>query len=382
MPTFEELKRELIRRRPNLDPVLAGDLINQAISAFVAARPRWNALFRRLTLTVPPRLTGGTVSVSRLFVTGHGTDWPTADLVNATCPQAVPRPGVYRLRLSSLREVKRGDVLVADADGDPELVQVLQARDGVVELKFSRPHNENFTLTLSSLANRQIVIGGDMATIGGVVAPDKILLAEEWTAGPVQDAQYSIEYRKIVLDQDVMDVVQVYDAATQQPLVVARSHGELDAITLDVRRTQSGPPSHWATCDPHPITGAPRFEVWPHPGNGAKLIVLYYRRMQRLIRPDDELPAFIDPQAIITGATAIAIGTRIPDSAGSDPYYDPEGARLYAELFRQAIEHAIEADEALDQLMYGTSPRFAAYPGDTEYGQRFPWEAYYFLKRW
>ena len=327
--------------------------LNNRIRALLDFRNSWSALITRYVINIPQAYTtGGITTVSgSTTITGTGTSWPYADLVNTTMVGGNRQSGYQEITPADMTNIAV-DTLLFVSDGTySEVAPVVEISNSTFTAIFQYPHNDGTTLTCSSLAGRQLQTSAQtpIYTLLGVSSSgtnNTGIIDMPWGGAPITTGGYQL-VKAYVTIPNYRSFLQVYDPLQNCQLGMNVPQAEIDAI--DAQRSATGWPQCLADLGP---SAANQFqsEVYPWQLTPYAIPVLYNKAWPELKRPTDRPPSFINPAVIIDGAIADALRRKdLRDNTEQDPYFNPQLAREFEAKFQAGAIAAANADEELAQ---------------------------------
>jgi hypothetical protein len=336
----------VISARPNISADFVINALNDRLRQILDHRTFWADLLRFGILSIPDPYVTGTISVATgaTTVTGSGTAWPVADVVNTVIPDGVPEFGHVDVVPASMSGITANSMLYVDDGGTSEVVPVVEvSRTGFIG-KFANQHNPGCTVTQSSLANQQFRLSGQypIFTVNAVTSATSLEMSLPWGGPPLAAQPYTIKVMYVVLASDLKAIIAMKDEQSGFPVRIHIPTAEADR--RDPRRTLvSGNPMFSLLDVGANDQGNMLYELWPAPGGARQFSYAYWRQWPDMVEGTDRPPPFINPSILVYGAIADA---KMQKVERSDPYYDPTGATYYERKFAQALQEAKNADEA------------------------------------
>lgn len=326
--------------------------INDAIEDLARTR-NWSDMIKTVVISIPTPVSAGLVSLATgsTIVTGAGTSWPVADVLDTTLPRQINSPGTTEFMIAEAqgRLVTEDSILYVDGAGTPEAVPVLYKSGFNLTGSFQFSHPQGVSATQSSLAGLQLSLGSGspVYTVLAVHSATELEIDAPWGGLPLTAVSYQIlKMRTSVLPRCRHVLPGGVGAGQQIGISTGISRRSLDV--LDPSRGGGGSPlglSEWGTGP----NGNTLWEIWPASSSARQITVRAVQSWPELVSNNDRLPAFLDPAIVAKGAAAIALRTKINDD---DKWYNPELAReLKAEFERDKLS-AINADEYRMPLDY------------------------------
>jgi hypothetical protein len=245
---------------------------------------------------------------------------------------------------NSMTGITANSMLYVDAIGKPEVVPVVQVNRTSFIAYFGQTHQSSCTITQSSLANQQFRIGSSypVFTVGAVADSGTLLLTLPWGSTGLTGQTYTIQLMYVMLANDIQAIIAMKDEQTGYPV---RLHVPLaEADFRDPQRTNvTGNPWFSLVDRGANDQGNMTYELWPAPTVQRQFSYYYHKKWPELVKDTDRPPSFINPSILFYGALADA---KLMRTQKEDPYYDPNGAQVYEAKFEQAVQVAVNADEA------------------------------------
>lgn len=341
--TLDEMRGHVRRVRPGIDPLTVRDFINQRIRSALDRKAIWAGLIRRGTIQIPDAYQTGTVSLTSGsdVVTGSGTSWPVSDAVNTSCPTAITETGTQWVAPASMGGITADSVLYVDDAGTPEIVRVVAVQSTRFLAKFEKTHTAGFTIKKSSLAGRQLRLGGSypVYTILAVTSATSATLDMPWAGASLPSSSYSILLMYVTLAPNLKHLLDVIDPVQPTQLLLHYSQQQIN--WEDPQRTSGGPPYALVDMGPSPA-GNIQYEIYPPQYSARQLYYIYTIQWPDLVEGGDRPPYFINPNVFIYGALAQALRVRLgPNDSG----YDPATANTYEQMAERDLMAAIVADD-------------------------------------
>ncbi len=335
--------------KPNAQVTQIRSAINDRIRYIIDSQIFWADLLSTGILSMPNAYTTGTVSLTNgsKTVTGSGTAWPINDVSNTTIAAAITEYGVQTVVPVSMIGIEVDSLLYIDSSGTPEAVAVLEVGRTTFKANFQKLHTAGATVTQSSLAGQQLVLGSTIPiyTVRAIASATSLLIDQEWGITALTADSYQILKCYFTIAPDLKDIVALWDPTQGRPMAFHKSQDYLNY--RDPQRAATGVPLVLADYMPTEA-GTMQYELWPHQAISYQIPVLYCRQWPEMKNPTDLPPYFISPSVIIAGATADAL--RIRDQQvgieSSDPFFDPKTAEIYERQFRDGLVAAINANQS------------------------------------
>ena len=324
--------------------------INNRIRALLDFRASWSALITKTVINIPQATTtGGVTCTSGLTaITGTGTLWPYADVVNTTMVDGNRTTGYVEMTPADMVNINVDTLLYVNDGVYSEVAPVVEISNSTFTALFQFSHNPGTTLTTSSVAGLQLQLGPllPVYTLLGVSSrtgsDNAGILDMAFGGATLTNSGYQL-VKAYINFPDLRSFVEVYDPQQGIPLATNVSQAELDSI--DPQRSSQGWPQCLADLAPS-VSGTFQYELWPHQLTPYALPVLYNRQWKYMKNPTDRPPYFINPSIIIDGAIADALRRKdIRDNNDVDPYFNPQLAREFDAKFALGAVQAAQADE-------------------------------------
>jgi hypothetical protein len=359
--TLSTMVARVLQAKPNAQQSEVVRMLNGRIRQAINSKVYWADLLVRRIISFPAPYTGqsdvgGAGTVSYTFnsatVTGSSTTWPVSDLVNTTSTTPVNDIGYVQITPASMTGIKPDMLLYCDATGTPETIAVVETTTTSFWAKFTLTHTVNFTMTASSFAGRQLYTGSTtpIYTILSVQTATSLTLDNVW-GEPSQSAQsYSIQQIYQTIDPNLKVILDVWDHKVGRKLEI---YVPLEVVNwTDPQRTATGDPLAVVQHSPSPA-GNMQYEIWPFPTVSRQLACLCSLQWPTLKMPFDRPPYFIDPNLFVIGAIADALRIKnLRNVSDQDPYYDPNLAMQYEQMYRIQLEECVNSDQAKAQRAY------------------------------
>lgn len=325
--------------------------INDAIRIIINKRTYWNDLRKTTNLKVNDLYKAGTVNMTSgdATVIGTATAWPVNDVVDTTLAEPVLQTGPARVLLNNMAGVDENSVLLVGA-GTPNEEYVVCQRIGngmfgpnSIHAFFTKLHNENETVTQSSMVGRQLRVetNDPIYSIIGVKSATELELDNKWQDATRLNATYKIvnmyytifpNIRKIIIPLDIRQGIMLDCTKTQQDLAL-----------MDPQRSQGGDPVWLASAFPN-VNNNMRWELWPAPTSARQIFILASQQWPELKNDDDIPPPFLEPTIITDMALSRAVSVKI---GSDDKFFDPNLGKYYYDRALAALEDAYGSDEDL-----------------------------------
>lgn len=350
------LRGRVLRARPNIDPILVRDFLNDRLRQLLDSRTMWADLLTPGILSFPaPTVTQYDANSNPIdtvaltygsdVVAGTGTTWPVSDVSNTTLSAGVTEIGYVEATPAAMTGITANSFLYVDSAGtDPEVVPVVEVTPTTFIAKFAYTHSAGATITQSSLANLQLKLNASypVFTVAAVTATDSLILTLPWGGPSITGQTYAIKLMYTILATDLKSIEAMKDEQSGFPV---RLHVPLEEANFrDPRRTLvSGNPWYALLDLGANAQGNMVYEVWPAPSEARQFSYYYNRQWPDMVKDDDRPPPFINPSVLFYGALADAKRHRVEKN---DPFYDPQMAQEYEMKFLMGVEDAKNADEA------------------------------------
>lgn len=340
----------LVRVKPNLDPTLAQDYLNNRIRTVLDRKSFWAGTLKSGKIAIPAQYSTGSITITEgsTAVTGSGASWPTNDLVNTTVTAAISVAGLQTVTPASMAGITTDTLLYVDAAWTPEIVAVRETTATTFKAVFVSTHTTGFTLRASSFVGRQIRLSASspIYTIRAVPSVTSLTLGDAWAGATASGQAYQIIKLYYTLSTDVRDILAVSDTTQGNSVSFHVSQRELNQI--DPQRSATGDPRALVDYLPNE-NGNMQYEIYPVQITQRQLAYMYSSQWSAMRSPNDIPPPFINPGVIQDGALSDALRIR---STPEDPYYDPVGANFYEAKFERGVQDAINADESKALMAY------------------------------
>lgn len=365
MPQYNDTLATMVARvlqaKPNAQQSEVIRMINGRIRQCINARIYWSDLLvtRVVGFNSPytgASDTGGNGTVAYTFnsatVTGTNTTWPVHDVVNTTSNTAVNDIGYVQITPVSMTGIAVDKLLYADSAGTPETVAVVQTTATTFWAKFNNTHSTNFTLTCSSLAGQQLYVGTTFPTftVMSVQSGTSLTLDQPYGGAPQSGQPYSISQIYITIDPNLKVILDAVDQLAGRKLEI---YVPTEVVNLtDPQRTSTGDPLAVVQRAPTPA-GSMQYEIWPAPDTQRQLWFLCALQWPQLTNATDRGPWFMDPNLFVTGAIADALRIKnIKSVMDQDPWFNPDLAMQYEQMFRIQLEEVVNSDESKSQRAF------------------------------
>lgn len=371
--------------KPNAQVTQIRAAINDRIRFIIDSQIFWADLLASSVLSMPAVYVTGTVALTNgsKTVTGTSTAWPITDVSNTTIAVAVTEYGVQTVTPASMTGIEVDSLLYVDASGSPEAVAVLEVGRTTFKANFQKLHSAAFTVTQSSLAGLQLVLGSTIPiyTIRAVVSSTSFLIDQEWGITALTGSSYQIIKCYFTISPDLKDIVALWDPTQGRPMAFHKSQDYLNY--RDPQRASTGVPLVLADFIPTEA-GTMQYELWPHQTISYQIPILYCKQWPELKNPTDQPPWFINPSIIIAGATADALRIRnqqIGSDAG-DPFFDPKTAEIYERQFQVGLAAAVNANQSKALTVLEQFSNFFGYMPGGNWSQAHLTDEYYGSDGW
>lgn len=341
--TLGEARGFIRRLKPNIDPNLVDDFINQQVRS-VLDRRIWAGTVRSGALRVAAAYSTGQIALTAGsdVVTGTDTAWPVSDVVNTTLAAAIQETGMQAVSLTSGAGVTPDTMLLVGTGSAAEVVPVLEVVGNRIRADFQKTHSSGATVTVSSLAGRQLRMGNAYPTytVKAVTSSTSLTLDVPWAGEAISGTSYSLLTLYLGLPSNLKHLMVAVDPVQPLMLQISLPIDHLNAI--DPRRSATGPPVMLVPIPPS-LAGNMRVEVYPPQTNARQIYVIYAIQWKELRRDGDLLPPFINPNVFLYAAASLALMQKQP--GGKDPFYDPVTANSYFARAERELQAAMIADE-------------------------------------
>jgi hypothetical protein len=353
--TLQSMQSRVMMQRPGIDRNLVQSFLNERMRQVLDRKPDWSGLLKRTVLSIPNAYTAGQIAVTTgsTTVTGTNTAWPVSDVVNTIVTEQIKAPGSYWVTPASVAGITRDTILYVDSSGPyPEAVPVLDILNGHIFCPFAYVHDAGFSITASSLANRQLRVNSinPVFSVNAVTSPTSLILDNPWGQASTSGMGYQIFMMYTTFGANVKELVVVTDPVQQITLRLQVSQEELNQY--DPNRTSTNSPQSIANLGPN-LNGNMLYEIYPPQITAWQLACLYHAQWPEMRLPQDQPPPFLNSNMLIMGALADAFSTpcpRPPDM--KDSFFSMENAQKYEARFEQAVIEAMNADESKYQRAF------------------------------
>lgn len=331
--------------KPNENPNLIRDWLNQEIRSALDRKPVWAGTIKRGNISVPASYSTGTVTLANgsATMTGSATSWPTNDKVNTTVSAAVTDIGLQWITPASMTGIDCDTVLCVDSAGTLEILPVLETTRTQARVDFKRTHSASFAIISSSLVGRQVRFGNQypIYTIRAVNSSTSITLDNEWSSTAYTAGSYTILKMYYTLSPDVKTLITVIDPVTPYALQINYGIDKLNFLDPQRMATGTGTPLILADMSPNEA-GNMQYELYPPQTSARNLYYVYSCQWPDMRASGDRPPYFINPNVFLWGALAQALNHKVSER---DPYYDPQSAMRYRQMADRELLIAMQADE-------------------------------------
>lgn len=358
MPQYNDTLATMVARvlqvKPNAQQSEVVRQINGRIRQAINARVYWSDLLTRRVIPFLAPYTTGTVSVTQnsAAVVGVSTAWPSNDVVGTTSSTAVNDIGYTQITPVSMTNINVDTLLYCDNSGNPETVAVVEVTSSTFWAKFTKTHTTGFIMNSSSLAGQQFRLGTNwpIFTVLSVQNATNLTLDNPFGGSALSGSSYQILPMYVTIDPNLKVILGVVD---QQVGRVLETYIPLERVDItDPQRSQTGDPLGLVQHSPTPA-GSMTYEVWPAPGTARQLYVLCGLQWPELKMQNDRPPWFMDPNLFVTGACADALRIKnIRSVMDQDPYWNPDLAMQYEQMYRIQLQEVVNSDEAKAQRAF------------------------------
>lgn len=385
--TLFTLRGRVRQFRKGIDETQVDNFINDRIKQAMDFREYWSSNMRKGVTSIPNAYITGTVSVTTgsNIVRGVGCNFPVSDVVNATLPNGITELGYQDVEPNTMAGINYRSILYVDGSGaegaQPEAVPVAQVQG---QGQFWQPntgfgfngefrlyHNQNCTITQSSLAGQQFRLGqgSPIYTVLAVIDANTLMLDQPWGNAPLSGQAYQIYRIYFDFGPNVQAVFWVLDQIQGLPLRLKTSVRA--ANWQDPQRLTSGNPLSLVDAQPS-VNGIIQFEVWPQQTVVYQLQYCVYEYWGPLVNDNDRPPWFLNPTMLYHGALADALRFKVNEK---DPFHNPKLADSYESRFLAELQLASNADEAKVMREYQESLRIL-YPGGANFDQDHDFDSF------
>jgi hypothetical protein len=359
MPQFQTNLEQMVARvlavTPMAQPSEVVNQINGRIRSVIASRLYWSDLLVQRVISLPNAYTTGTISFTTgsNMAVGSGTLFPIDDLNNTTSTTAVQDFGYQEITPASMVGIQIDSMLLCDSGVTPEAVAVIETTPVSFWAKFNLSHAVNFTITSSSLAGRQVYSGSGypVFTIRSVRDASTLELDQPWGGPPLVNSTYQIFKQYTTVDPNLKILLDVVDQNQGTSLDI---YTPMESINqMDPQRSLSGG-DPMALIQAWPTeAGSMQYEVYPPVTTARQLTCLCGLQWPQLRMDTDRPPWFIDPNIFTEGAIADSLRIKnLRQFGAQDPYFNPDLAMTYEQLFRLHLQECVNADEAKAQRAF------------------------------
>jgi hypothetical protein len=359
MPQFQSNLEKMVARvlavTPMAQPSEVVNQINGRIRSVIASRIYWSDLLVQRVISFPDAYKTGTISFTpgSNLATGIGTLFPVNNLVNTTSNTAVVDFGYQEITPATMVGIQIDSMLYCDGGANPETVAVIETTPVSFWAKFNLPHNVNFTITSSSLAGLQIYPGSNypIFTIRAVRGASALEMDGVWGGPPLINVPYQIVKQYTTVDPNLKVLLDVVD---QQQGTTLEIYVPMESIN------QSDPQRSLSQGDPFALVqawpteaGSMLYEAYPTITSARQLTCLCGLQWPELKLDTDRPPWFIDPNLFVEGAIADSLRIKnLRQFGATDPYFNPDLAMTYEQMFRLHLQECVNADEAKAQRAF------------------------------
>lgn len=349
--TLFSMGAEVSSYKPNARKTQIYKDLNARIRRVIDMRPAWSSLISRTVLNIPTAYTTGSVTLvaGSDAIVGVATAWPIDDVVNTTVPAGLRVIGYQDVTPSSMTGINVGDYLYISDFAYSETVAVTDVTNSTFTAQFQYQHNAGFTLTKSSLAGLQLQLDAysPIYTLKSVATATTGFIDMAFGGPSTTESAYTLLKAYVTIDPNMKDFLSTWDPTQGIPLFV--HEGQDFLAQADPQRTTTGNPQGFVDLGPN-AAGLFEREFWPYQKSAYSIPIVFIKQWPELKRPTDKPPWFINPTVFINGAIADALRRKdLRDIDDKDPYYDPNAAKQFDELFMIGALDAAYADEGLYQ---------------------------------
>lgn len=311
-------------------------------------RKTWSESIKFGAVAIPNSYTAGTVSVTQgsTVVIGAGAGWPVADDINTIGPLPVKQPGATFITPASMTGIVPGRYVLLDT-ANPTLMEVVAVEVAAAKGFWARArntHDANFTITKSSLANRQIRTNYPFYTVTAVIDSATIWIDLPWSQPNQTAVSYQIQQAYVVVDPYARRILYAWDPL--QGIALDVTNWTLEQILVgDSQLTSTDNPIMMVNA-PAGAGGVPQWFLYPPQSSARGIPLVFSTVWPKMVNDDDRPPSFLLPEIFIAGATADALRTRtITQEARQDLYFDPVLASEYERQYEALLDTADEEDQ-------------------------------------
>lgn len=360
MPQYNDTLATMVARvlqaKPNAQQSEVVRQINARIRQVIDSRIYWSDLVTTRVIGFPAPYATGTVSTTynSTTVTGSATAWPISDVVNTTSSTAVNDIGYTQITPASMTGIAVDTLLYCDSGGsNPETVAVVQVTPTTFWAQFQFTHSASFTMTSSSLAGQQLDVGETypVFTVMSVQTATSLTVDQPFGATGISAQPYQIIKMYVTIDPNLKVILDCVDQLVGRQLEIYVPQQTVN-LTDPQRAQNNSDPLAVVQRSASP-SGTMLYEIWPAPGTSRQLWFLVGLQWPELKMPNDRPPSFIDPNIFVTGAIADSLRIKnIRLATDQDPFWNPELAMQYEQMFRIRLQECVNADEAKAQQAF------------------------------
>lgn len=371
--TLQSLQGAVLRARnvggsPGLDPSLINTFINFRMRQVIDARPYWSGLITRGILNIPnsQSVSSATMTQGSNQITAVGTTWPVSDVVNTVLNTAITNPGYQRANPASMNNITADTLLYVDAAGtNPEVVPVLEVFPGSFFATFQYTHAAGATVTVSSLAYQQFVVGFQYPPIYSITAVlngTTLLLNQPW-AGATLTSAATILQMLYTFAPDLKDFISVVDPDDGDELQL---HYPLNQITWDDPQMSANDWPQYVVDHSANLNGNMQWLLWPKPTSQRQLYFFYIKQWADMRAGSDRPPSFVDPAILVYGALSDAWKVKLP---GDDMRGNLQISQMWEQKFQQGLLACMQSDNGKSMQAYSWAKGGGNLPGGANFWQ-------------
>lgn len=353
--SFGQMVGNLLIRRPGLSRDAAKLFLNERMRMVIDRWPEWSGLRKNCVVSIPQAyLTGGITAITgKKVLTGVGTAWPVADVVNTILTEPVPANGASWASPASLDGITLDTVLYVDGGGpNPEVCPVMDMVGSRVLLNFKYGHAAGVSATASSLNGLQIRPDGfnnPIYTVITVTDPLSLIMDQAWGQISIVNSGYQMVKMYLTIDTQLKYIIDAFDPFQQ---IALKLQVKQDTINLcDPNRTATNSPV-WVSPRGQNINGNFQYEIWPPQYNQYALNFFIQLQWPDMRVPSDYPPPGMNPNMLLYGALSDAYATPSPRLDGKDPGFSLEASQKYGAMYEQAFQDSLSGDQSVSQSMW------------------------------
>jgi len=359
MPQYNDTLATMVARvlqaKPNAQQSEVVRQINGRIRQAINSRIYWSDLVATRILAFPDPYSTGTVSTTynSNVVTGASTSWPTNDAVNTTSNTAVTDIGYQQITPASMTGINVDTLLYCDSSGSAEVVPVVQTTPTTFWAPFTKTHSTSFTITSSSLAGLQLDFGTNwpIFTVMAVTSSTSLIMDQPFGGPALSGSSYQILKMYVTIDPNLKVILDCVDQQVGRQLEIYVPQQKVN-LTDPQRSQNNSDPLALVQRSPSPA-GSMMYEVWPAPASSRQLWVFCGLQWPELKMQNDRPPWFMDPNLFVTGAIADALRIKnIRSVMDQDPWFNPDLAMQYEQMYRIQLQEIVNSDESKAQLAF------------------------------